>query len=61
MKIVDLEGHEIATYDEMRAGGKATHGLLGTAFACYRVNPQRFTFLTTRGGDRIEIQAAEGR
>jgi hypothetical protein len=61
MKIVDLEGHEIATYDEMRAANKATEAQLGAAFACYTVNPQRFTFLNTGEGDRIEIQAVEGR
>ena len=61
MKIVDLEGHEIATYEEARIDGKTKNDFLGLAFACYTANPQRFTFLTTGDGDRIEIQAAEGR
>jgi hypothetical protein len=61
MKIVDLEGHEIATYGEARVDGKPRNGFLGLAFACYTANPQPFTFLTTGDGDRIEIRAAEGR
>jgi hypothetical protein len=61
MKIVDLEGHEIATYDEARVDGKPKNDFLGLAFACYTENPQRFTFLTTGDGDRIEIRSAEGR
>jgi hypothetical protein len=61
MKIVDLEGNELATYDEVRVTGKAKHGRLGDVFACYTANPQRFTFLTAGDGDRIEIQSVEGR
>jgi hypothetical protein len=48
MKIVDLEGHEIATYEEARIGGKTKNDFLGLAFACYTANPQRFTFLHRR-------------
>jgi hypothetical protein len=61
MEIVDLEGHEIATYDEIRSGGKAKYGLLRTAFSSYTENPQRFTFLTTGDGDRLELRTAEAR
>jgi hypothetical protein len=61
MKIVDLEGREIARYDEARVDGKPKNDLLGLAFACYTANPQRFTFLTTGDGDRIEIRTADGR
>jgi hypothetical protein len=61
MKIVDLEGHEIVTYEEARIDGKPKNDFLGLAFACYTANPQRFTFLTTGAGDRVEIRAAEGR
>jgi len=35
MKIVDLEGHEIATYKEARIDGKTKNDFLGLAFACY--------------------------
>jgi hypothetical protein len=56
MKIVDLEGHEIATYDELREKGKP---ILGLAFACYTENPQRFTFLTTGDGERLNLQTVE--
>ncbi len=61
MKIVDLEGHEIAPYEEARIDGNTKNDILGLAFACYTANPQGFIFLTTGDGDRIEIQAAEGR
>jgi hypothetical protein len=61
MKIVDLEGHEIATYDEARAEGKAKFGLLGTVFACYTANPESFTFLTTGANDTLELAIAEPR
>ena len=61
MKIVDLEGHEIVTYDEASVDGKPRNDHLGLAFVCYTANPQRFTFLTSGDGDRVEIQAAEGR
>jgi hypothetical protein len=61
MKIVDLEGREIATYDELRVDGKPKYGLLGTAFACYTENPQRFTFLSTGDDSRLELRTAEAR
>lgn len=60
MKTMDLEGHEIANYEEGRVDPQQ-NDLLGLAFACYTANPQRFTFLTAGDGDRIEIRAAEGR
>jgi hypothetical protein len=47
MKIVDLAGHEIATYDQARVDGKPKSDSLGSAFACDTANPQRFTFLTS--------------
>ena len=31
------------------------------AFACYTDDPQRFTFVTTGEGDKLELRAAEGR
>ncbi len=61
MKVVDLEGHEIATYDQIKVDGKPKNDFLGSAFACYTEDPQRFTFLTTGDGDKLELRAAEGR
>jgi hypothetical protein len=61
MKIVDLEGHEIATYDELRPNGQPTHGMLGTAFACYTENPTRFTFLGSDDDNRLQLWIAESR
>jgi hypothetical protein len=64
MKVVDLEGHEIATYDYDTgnygvSGSNVAH--LGLAFACYTAKPERFTFLTTTDDHRIQLQLAEGR
>jgi hypothetical protein len=44
IKIVDLEGRAIATYDEKKADAKQG-GPLGNVFACYTLNPERLTFL----------------
>lgn len=38
IKTIDLEGREIATYEERMNG---TYGELGSAFACYSQNPER--------------------
>jgi hypothetical protein len=61
MKVVDLEGHEIATYDELRVEGKAAQGMLGGAFACYTENPTRFTFLGASDDNRLQFWIAEPR
>ena len=64
MKVVDLEGNELATYDyERPADGVSKSELphLGLAFACYTAKPERFTFLTTTDDYRIQLQFAEGR
>jgi hypothetical protein len=61
MKIVDLEGHDIAAYDELRANGKPVHGLLGTAFACYTENPTRFVFLGSSDDNKLQLWIAEPR
>ena len=55
IKVVDLEGHEIATYDEPVVGGRQA---LGMAFACYASNPERFTFLTAMEDDRLGLLIA---
>lgn len=62
MKIVDLEGHEIATYDESKAeDAKQPDGELGAAFACYTENPARFTFVGANNENRLQFWIAEPR
>jgi hypothetical protein len=61
MKIVDLEGHELATYDELRANGKPQGAMLGGAFACYAENPTRFIFLGADDDNRLQFWIAEPR
>jgi len=61
MKVVDLEGQELATYDELREQGKPKLGTLGSAFACYTLKPERFTFLVTTDDHRIQLKQVEGR
>jgi hypothetical protein len=61
MKIVDLEGHELATYDELWSDGRPTFGPLGFAYACYSSQPERFTFLITDDKYRIELKQVEPR
>jgi hypothetical protein len=60
MKIVDLEGNEIATYDELVVDGKPKLGMLGLAFACYSQQPERFTFLIT-DNHKIQLKHAAAR
>ncbi len=52
LKVVDLQGHEIATYDEPVIDG--THAL-GPAFLCYADDPERFVFLTTTDDDKLGL------
>jgi hypothetical protein len=59
MKIVDLEGHELATYDESKVGGRP--GNLSAAFACYTENPTRFVFLGADENDKVQFWIAEPR
>jgi len=61
MKVVDLAGHEVATYDELREQGKPKLGTLGSAFACYTLKPERFTFLVTSDDYKIHLKQVEGR
>ena len=58
LKVVDLEGHEVATYQEQVDKGKPQ---LGLAFACYSASPERFTFLTTFEDNRLGFKIAEPR
>ena len=61
MKIVDLEGHELSTYEELREDGKPKLGILGAAFACYTQQPERFTFLVSDENHKIELKHAGAR
>lgn len=58
MKLVDLEGHEIATY---AIPDDKSDKPLGPAFACYMPRPDRFTFLTTMEEGRLGFKIAEPR
>lgn len=57
VKVVDLEGHDVATY--VTGGAQQKTDLLGTAFACYAVNPERFTFLISDDQNKLRVQIAE--
>jgi hypothetical protein len=61
IKIVDLEGHGLATYREDKANGKPQGDMLGNAFACYTENPTRFVFLGTNDDYRLQLWIAEPR
>ncbi len=58
MKIVDLEGNEIATYTQ---GKTADDQRVGAAFVCYRAEPQQFTFLGATSESKLQLIIAEGR
>jgi hypothetical protein len=60
MKIVDLEGHEIATYNELRANGRPQAFLTG-AFYCYTENPKRFIFLGASDDSKLQFWIVEPR
>lgn len=62
MKVLDLEGHEIATYQELSPDGKPRPGTIGIAFACHISRPERFTFLATDDDNRrIKLKFVEPR
>ena len=58
IKIVDLNGKELATYDEPVENGRGT---FGGAFACYSDNSERFTFLYTDDDGHLGFKIAEPR
>ena len=57
LKVVDLEGQEIANYDEFDINGKA-QGAMSAAFACYTENPTRFVFLGANDDNKIQFWIA---
>lgn len=61
LKVVDLEGNELESFEDARIDGKPKHGPIGLAFACYSLNPEIFKFLTTDDEHRIQIRSVVGR
>lgn len=55
IKVVDLKGREVATYQAPVVNGMSA---VGPAFVCYSGNPERFTFLTTMGDGKLGIKTA---
>jgi hypothetical protein len=60
MKILDLEGHEVATYDAPK-GARIFEGGIGPCFACYTQNPIRFVFLGHDQDHKVQFLIAEPR
>lgn len=58
LKVVDLEGHEMATYNV--PNGQNGYPEFG-AFACYSINPERFTFMSSDDDGFVGFQVAEPR
>jgi hypothetical protein len=56
LKITDLEGHVLATYEDRIVDGVSE---LGAAFACYDANSETFTFLTTTEDGKLGIKTAQ--
>lgn len=50
MKIVDLEGHELGSYDD----GKAKD-VLSAALACYTENPTHFVFFGADDDNKLQL------
>jgi hypothetical protein len=61
VKIVDLEGHEIATYDDRSPNGKERTDRLGAALACYTSNPDHFVFISADNDGKMQFITAEPR
>ena len=58
VKVVDLDGREIATYSDTVVNGMST---LGLAFACYTEDPEQLTFLGVAEDNRLQIKIAAPR
>ena len=56
IKVVDLEGHHLASYEDERVGGKLS---LGISFACYLDSPERFVFLGQSDDRKLQFRIAE--
>jgi hypothetical protein len=56
IKVLDLEGHVTATYEE--PAPKEGEPSLGLGFACYSQNPERFVFLKTMDDGKLGLITA---
>ena len=57
IKVVDLEGHQLGSYEDERVDGKLS---LGLSFACFSDNPKdRFVFLGQTSDKKREFRVAE--
>jgi hypothetical protein len=61
VKVVDLEGHEIATYYNRTPNGKARSDSLGAGLACYTSNPDHFVFISADDDGKMQLITAEPR
>jgi hypothetical protein len=58
IKVVDLEGKQLAQYEAPTRNGRTT---LGAVFACYSYPPEDFTFLTNVKDDKVVLRTVEPR
>ena len=63
IKVVDLEGHEIAIYDDIGVNGPdgKKQPMLSGAFYCYTENPTRFVFLGAEDDGKLQFVTVEPR
>jgi hypothetical protein len=61
IKIVDLEGHDITTYNTPKVNGKPDPRFNMLSFSCFTSNPQRFLFVSTSEDYKLEMITAEPR
>ncbi len=58
IKVVDLEGKQLAQYDVPTRNGRIT---LPLTLACYSYPPEAFTFLSTTKDDKLVLETVEPR
>ena len=58
IQVIDLEGHEVATYEQPMAGGNVAFGV---TLSCYSQNPEQFTLLGWTEGDKMVLNIVEPR
>lgn len=59
MKIVDLDGQELATYEISTTDSPKSEPL--GVFACYTLSPERFTFLISDKDFKLKVKQVEAR
>jgi len=57
-RVVDLEGNELAAYDDPKEGRIKGEGF-GLSLACYAENPTRFTFFNKDDQNRVLVEVVE--